>query len=68
VRRELYTFKTANTLRRKRQYWNLSFAWRNGLHTYQTQQPGVTPAAGSPRLLDQVRDAIRHKHFSLRSE
>jgi hypothetical protein len=27
-----------------------------------------TPAAGSPKLLDQVRDRIRVKHYSIRTE
>src|SRR2546422_1233800 len=27
-----------------------------------------TPAAGKPKLLDQVRDVIRRKHYSIRTE
>jgi len=27
-----------------------------------------TPVAGKPKLLDQVRDVIRRKHYSIRTE
>ena len=27
-----------------------------------------TPTAGKPKLLDQVRDVIRRKHYSIRTE
>ena len=27
-----------------------------------------TPSAGKPKLLDQVRDVIRRKHYSIRTE
>ncbi|MDH3436764.1 MAG: integron integrase [Betaproteobacteria bacterium] len=37
-------------------------------YTNHPQQPLATPAAKPPRLLDQVRDTVRRKHFSLRTE
>lgn len=37
-------------------------------YTENPPQPLGTPAARPPRLLDQVRDSIRRKHFSLRTE
>jgi hypothetical protein len=32
------------------------------------QTEAIPPAAGPPRLLDLVRDAIRRKHYSVRTE
>ena len=37
-------------------------------YTNHPQPPLAAPAGSPPRLLDQVRDTIRRKHFSLRTE
>jgi hypothetical protein len=33
-----------------------------------SRRPLATPAAKLPRLLDRIRDTVRRKHFSLRTE
>jgi hypothetical protein len=37
-------------------------------YTDHSQPPRAAAAAKPPRLLDQVRDTVRRKHFSLRTE
>ncbi len=67
VRLPLSSFKRVNALALRGVKSETRFARRID-EEGQTMERTIRPGAQRPRLLDQVRDVMRRKHYSLRTE